>query len=140
MRAVKVSGKDKLSSEDKALVKQINDELKLPKLKRKYTRKANVTQGVVKEPSGKVSKVVKMTPAKIGILTEPMTVSVGARATIRVGDHEFLSPDITFHNLDPQKDLDKQMAEGIKVIDKAWTTIIKQIHVKMELFLSEVRG
>jgi hypothetical protein len=138
MRGVKRSGKAKLSSEDKALVKQINYELKGPK--RKYRRKAKVTQGVIKEPVGKVSREVKMTPAKIGNLTELMTVSVGARATIRVGDHEFLSPDITFHNLDPRKDLDKQMAEGIEVIDKAWSTIIKQMHLKMESFIREVQG
>ena len=136
MRGVKGSGKGKLSSEDKALVKQINAELYPPRVKRKYHRKVKVTQGVIKEPA----KEVKMTPAKIGGLTKTMTVSVGARATIRVGDHEFLSPDITFHNLDPQKDMDKQMAEGIKVIDKAWSTIIKQMHLKMESFIREVQG
>jgi len=138
MRGVKGSGKGKLSTEDKALVKQGNFVLKKPK--RKYHRKAKMTQGVINEPAGKVSKEVKMTPAKVGNLIEPMTVSVGARATIRVGDHEFLSPDITFHHLDPKKDLDKQMAEGIKVIDKAWSTIIKQMHLKMESFISEVQG
>jgi hypothetical protein len=117
MRGVKGSGKAKPLSQ----IRVINENTKGKRRKEKSTE-------------------VGMALSKVGNLTEPMTVSVGARATIRVGDHEFLSPDITFHNLDPQKDLDKQIAEGIKVIDKAWATIIKQMHLKMESFISEVQG
>jgi hypothetical protein len=117
MRGVKGSGKAKPLSQ----VQVVHEDVKGKRRKGKSTE-------------------VALIPSKAGNLTEPMTVSVGARATIRVGDHEFLSPDITFHNLDPKKDLDKQMAEGIKVIDKAWATIIKQMHLKMESFISEVQG
>jgi hypothetical protein len=72
--------------------------------------------------------------AKVGVVNNPLTVTVGASATIRVGDHEFIRPEIIFHNLDPKISLDKQMKAAIKVVDKAWPVVIKQMNLKVEGF------
>lgn len=65
---------------------------------------------------------------------EPMTVTVGASATLRVGDHEFLRPEIVIHNIDPKKDIDAQISEATKAIDKGWAEILRQILKKATEF------
>jgi hypothetical protein len=62
------------------------------------------------------------------------TVTVGATATIRVGDHEFIRPEIVFHNLDPRKNLEWQIKEGLRVVDKAWPVVIQGMQQKVEEF------
>lgn len=76
-----------------------------------------------------VKGVNKETPA-----TERLTVSIGARATIRVGDHEFISPDIMYNNIDPNGDIDAQLKDAARVVDKAWQAILVQISEKVNVF------
>ena len=109
-----------------------------PEVKKTFAPKDQVEVRVKKlKPVRKVKKdQVKgiLLKARVGVVNDPLTITVGASATIRVGDHEFIRPEIIFHNLDPRISLDKQIKDAIKVVDKAWPVVIKQMNLKVEGF------
>lgn len=86
-----------------------------------------------KDRKQKVEFVAKRV-SKGAPVTERLTVSVGARATIRVGDHEFISPDIMFHNLDPYGDIEAQLKDATRVVDKTWQAILGHISETVDAF------